>query len=84
MSNSNDSDTEGLAEDESVCVICGGSPCEWDKFGGELVNRQSLMVRREVGTDGAENLIDSAGQSIPNKKRDCTCIASSPISSLVI
>ena len=68
MSNSNDSDTEDIGDDESVCVICGGMPCEWEKFGGELISRQSLIVRRVVDDDGAEDLIDSAGWSIPNSK----------------
>ena len=68
MSNSNDSDAQDNDDDESVCVICGGTPCEWDEFGPELISRQSLMVRREVGDDGIENLIDSAGRSIFNNK----------------
>ena len=68
MSNSNDSDAQDNDDDESVCVVCGGTPCEWDEYGPELLSRQSLMVRREVGDDGTENLIDSAGRSIPNNK----------------
>ena len=68
MSNSNDSDAQDNDDDESVCVVCGGTPCEWDEYGPELISRQSLMVRREVGDDGIEKLIDSAGRSIPNNK----------------
>ena len=68
MSNSNDSDTQDNDDDESVCVICSGTPCEWDEFGPELLSRQSLMVRREVDDDGIEKLIDSAGRTIQNSK----------------
>jgi hypothetical protein len=68
MSNSNDSGAEDVDDDDSVCVICGGTPCEWVEFGGELVARQSLMATREMGVDGVGILLDSAGRPIQNNR----------------
>jgi hypothetical protein len=68
MSNSDQSDRESIEEDESVCVICGGTPCEWDEFGPELLRRQSLLARRSGSDEGGEDLVDRNGRPITYTK----------------
>ena len=68
MSASDNSESTHPIDNDSVCVICGGSPCEWAEYGEELLGRQSLMVRRGVDENGEDSLIDSTGRPITNKK----------------
>ena len=68
MSNSDHSDTGGIEEDESVCAICGGMPCEWEEFGPELVRRQSLLATKQRNEEGEEQLIATSGRSISDNK----------------
>ena len=71
MSNSDLSHSEDIEEDESVCAICGGTPCEWEEFGPELIRRASLMARRSGSEEGGEDLVDSSGRPITYTKMRC-------------
>ena len=35
---SNDERNSELDEEEKVCVICEGTPCQWIEFGSDLLN----------------------------------------------
>lgn len=49
MSSCNDEDSEFL-----FCEICGGSPCDWDRFGDEI-KQQGASINE--GQDGRNSII---------------------------
>ena len=52
-------------EEEDVCVHCGGTPCEWDELGPELLEReQSMHSRQEI--EGVIVVVDDNGSRIAN------------------
>ena len=52
-------------EDEKVCVDCGGTPCEWDELGPDLLERVDLMHRREK-IEGVTVVVDDNGNRVEN------------------
>ena len=34
-------------EEDVVCTICGGTPCDWDEYGEELTKQINMMYFRE-------------------------------------
>ena len=53
-------------EDEKVCVDCGGTPCEWDELGPDLLERIESMHRRET-IDGVIVVVDDNDNRVENK-----------------
>ena len=52
--------------EEEVCVHCGGTPCEWDEFAPELLERDKQMHGKQ-GIDGVVVVVDDDGIRPPNK-----------------
>ena len=53
-------------DDEKVCIDCGGTPCEWDELGPDLLERIDSMHRRET-LDGVVVVVDDNGNRVENK-----------------
>jgi hypothetical protein len=54
-------DDDGVA----TCVICGGTPCEWEEFGEGIRERSKhLYNRKQQGKQ--EAILDDNGVIIPN------------------
>lgn len=56
-------------DDDKVptCVICGGTPCEWEEFREGVVEQSKLLYNREQ-RDGQEVIVDNNGVVVPNSK----------------
>ena len=55
-----------------VCVVCGGTPCQWDEFGGKLMEQANQMFEQttSLGDDGTTVtvLLDrSTGEIVDNR-----------------
>ena len=59
-----ETDLEGEDEDE-VCVICGGSPCEWTEFGPAVEAEIQVLHLREFRV-GQEVIVDKDGNLVSN------------------
>ena len=53
-------------EEEKVCVHCGGTPCEWDELGPDLLQREQSMHRRET-IDGVIIVVDDNDNCVYNR-----------------
>ena len=51
--------------EESVCSICGGTPCDWDEFGEELMKNTGMMHFREIHGN-MEIVVDDGGNRVSN------------------
>jgi hypothetical protein len=50
-----------------TCVICGGTPCEWEEFGGGVVEQSKLLYNREQC--GEQDVrVDDNGVIVPNSR----------------
>ena len=52
-------------EEESVCSICGGTPCDWAEFGKALMQNTATMHFREKHGD-TDIVVDESGHKVPN------------------
>jgi hypothetical protein len=59
-------ESECEEEDVAVCEVCGGTPCEWEEFGIELMENMKMMY--DHGNDGD-----------PVKDRDGNIVANSTV-----
>ena len=65
MDDTRNTDITESFEEESVCHHCGNTPCEWDGFGKDLLQKTGMMHFRET-RNGADVVVDESGHLVPN------------------
>lgn len=57
----------GDPEEVSTCEVCGGTPCEWEECGEDVVDQSRFLHNREV-RGKKEVIADSSGIIASNSK----------------